>query len=271
MILIRRAGILLPALTLFLVVRTAAQQPADTAGKLDTVMADTIVVGASTSPGFGSNVDTSTLAGTGDNVDEDSAVLRSVSDSAVAGWKKNRRFAYANDPAYWLRSQPKSNAAAGRLFQFLTSKGFRYFLYLLLAGVLIFVIIRVMSDNNFGVFYRRRIVTNTADGGAGEPAEEEDPEEGLRQALASGDHRRATRYLYLRTLLVLSQRGLIRLTPDATNHEYLRQLAGRSQQESFRFLTLAYEKVWYGDFLLGEPQFRRLHQHFVDFDKTVQP
>lgn len=269
MIPILRAGILLPALLLFLVLRAAAQQPADSAEKLDTTVADTVVVGQSASPGFGPNIDTSDLADAGDAAGGNAAVLRSVADTTVTGWKKSRRFAYANDSAYWQHRPAEADTSGGWLYRFLTSRGFRYFIYILLAGALLFVIVRVMSDNNFGIFYHKRAARPLAAGGGGEKAVEEDVDEGLKQALAGGDYRRATRYLYLRTLRLLNQRGLIRLTPDATNHEYLRQLAGSSQEASFRFLTLAYERVWYGDFLPGEPQFRRLHQHFVDFDKTV--
>ncbi|HWB94117.1 MAG TPA: DUF4129 domain-containing protein [Puia sp.] len=271
MILIRRAGMLLLSPLLFLVCRVAAQQPADTA-KLDTIVADTVVVGADAPPAFGSGVDTSSLAAAATGAGEDSVTLRSVPDSSVGGWKKNPRFAYANDPAYWHHGEQPSHGFANWLYRVLTSAGFRYFVLFVLGGVLLFVIVRVMSENNFGIFYnRRKARTREGDGTGDEHDPEEDVDQGLQQALASGDHRRATRYLYLRTLRGLSDRGLIRPTIQATNHDYLRQLAGTRQEASFRFLTLAYEKVWYGDFTLAEGQFQRLHQHFVDFEKTLQP
>lgn len=271
MTLIPRAGILFPVLLLFLVFRGAGQQPGDSLKAVDTVQADTVVVGADASTGFGSNIDTSNLTGVNDTHKEDSAVLRSVSDSIAASWKKNRRFGYANDPAYWRHTRQDPHSSSDWLWRFLTSAGFRYFIYILLAGILIFVIVRIMSDNNFGLFYRRKQAKAPGDEGkAEEQMAEEDLDVSLEQALAAGDHRRATRYLYLRTLRLLDERGLIRLTHGATNHDYAQQLAGKPQDAPFRFLTLAYEKVWYGDFLPGDAQFQRLHRHFTDFDKTVR-
>jgi len=267
MILIRRAGIVFLAILLFFVTAVNAQQ--------DTTVADTIVVGADASPSVGAAVDSSSVTGTDQETAPetvDSVILRSVPDSIVERWKKNPRFAYANDPAYWRRAPESHSGLADFLVRLLTSAGFRYFVYILLGALLIFVIVRIITENNLGVFYRRRVGRMAGGGGPGDGlAVEEDLDERLQYYLSIGDHRQTIRYLYLRTLRGLDERGLIRQTIQATNHDYLRQLSGTSQERPFRFLTTAYEMVWYGEFVLGEEQFRRLYQHFVDFDKTVQP
>ena len=272
MMVLRRAGILFLFL-LFLTCRGAAQRPTDTVEKLDTTVADTIVVGGSVSPVTEESVlDTSTLEGAGREMgygDQDAVSLRTVPDSVIDVYKKDRRFAYANDPAYWRRQPEEPNKPLEWLFRLLSSSGFRYFILIALGGLLLFVIIRIMSENNLHVFYRRR--TRKAGGdGTDEAPVEEDLDERLQHYLGLHDHRQAVRYLYLRSLRGLNHQGLITQTLQATNHEYLRQLSGKAQERPFTFLTTAYEKVWYGEFALGETQFQRLYQHFVDFDKTVQ-
>ena len=266
MMVLRRAGILF-LFSLLFACRGMAQHSADTTEKLDTTVADTVIVGGSVSPAAETAIDTSNLVDTGR--DTDAVSLRTVPDSATDVYKKDRHFAYANDPAYWRHAPEEPNKVADWLVSVLTSTWFRYFILIALGGLLLFVIIRVMSENNLHVFYRRRKRRTTDGGGADEAPVEEDLDERLQHYLGLGDHRQAIRYLYLRSLRGLNQRGLIKQTMQATNHEYLRQLNGTAQERPFRFLTTAYEKVWYGEFALGEMQFQRLYQHFVDFDKTV--
>lgn len=269
MMVLRRAGILFLLLSLLFIRTGWAQQSTDTTEKLDTTVADTVVVGASTQGGE-SSLDTSTLAdGTERASVQQPASLRTVPDSVIAAYKKDRHFAYANDPAYWQRVKEQPNGFADWLLRVLTSTGFRYFILTALAALLLYVIIRVVSENNLHVFYRKRKRRTGGEEYTDEALPEEDLDERLQHFLAIGDHRQAIRYLYLRSLRGLDQRGLIHQTIQATNQEYLRQLSGTSQERDFRFLTTAYEKVWYGEFPIGETQFQRLRQHFVDFDKTV--
>lgn len=273
MMLLRRAEILFLLLLCLAASRGVAQQSRDTAEKLDTTVADTVVVGGTVAPpGQESTIDTSTLvnpySGTG-TTDQPAPSLRTVPDSTIDAYKKDRHFAYANDPDYWRHEREEPSKFAILLMRVLTSAAFRWFILIALAGLLLFVVIRVVSENNLHAFYRRRARKTGGEGVAGEEEVEEDLEERLQHYLAHGDHRQAIRYCYLRSLRALGGRGLIRPTLQATNHEYLRQLSGTAQERPFRFLTTAYEKVWYGEFALGETQFQRLYQHFADFDKTV--
>src|SRR6202012_4106297 len=98
----------------------------------------------------------------------------------------------------------------------------------------------------------------------------EDLEGQLQHFLQTGDHRQAVRYLYLKSLRLLSDRGLIRYHQQTTNREYLRQMGDDPHRGPFSDLTVAYEKVWYAEFPLTEGQFGRLHQYFEEFFKTVR-
>ena len=270
-----RSGILLLLPLLLLGITAGAGQTDQApASKMDTTTADTVVVGAD-APASSSNLtpaDTSALSGAGESsatVLPDSVIFRSVPDSLVDAWKRNPRFAYANDPAYWSRRREEPSPFLRWLARLLSSAGFRYFVYIVLGGLLVFAILRIMFENNLGLFYRKRAKRVVGGGTQNEVAEDEDLDERLQYYLDHHDHRQAVRYLYLRSLRALSERGLIQGGGRSTNREYLRQLSGTPQEAPFRFLTGAYEKVWYGEFDLGDQTFRRLHQYFEDFDKTV--
>ena len=268
----RYPGILL-LLLLTIHLPSRAQQGRPDESKLDTTVADTIVVGEVTAPPEEkTHLDTSLVpapeSGNTSPADQP-AVLRRLPDSTVDRWQHAAKYAYANDPEYWkVRRDPPSpfRVWLGRV---LSSEGFRYTILFLLGALLLYAIVRIVMDNNLGAFYRRVKKTK----GNGESAEatlgSEDIDQQLQHYLQAGDRRQATRYLYLKTLRLLSDRDLIRWHADGTNQEYLRQLSGATQEAGFRFLTGAYEKVWYGEFALGEAGFKVLYDRFMDFFKTI--
>jgi Domain of unknown function (DUF4129) len=240
--------------------------------KLDTVVEDTITVGGD-APVARTHVDTSYSAspesGNTPASKDASPSLRHLPDSTVRHWQGDPDFAYANDSAYWKVHPQKPNPVGLWLAHVVSGAAFSYIVLILLAGLLLFAIIRIAMENN-GLFSRRRAAKSSAVGDdAGDLPEEEDLNERIQFFLNTGDKRQATRYLYLKTLHLLSDRGLIRWHVQATNQEYLRQLKGGPSEVAFRFLTRAYEMVWYGEFIPSESSFRRLHEHFTDLYKTL--
>ena len=197
-------------------------------------------------------------------------VLRSVPDSVIDRRKKERDFAYANDPSWWKDdARHERNDQSGAFVRLLDSKGFRYFIYFFLAAVLLFALYKIIAENNLRLFYRRPVrVRETSSGDAALP--EEDLDRLLKKALDEGAHRMAVRYLYLKTLRVLEAHQLLRLHIQTTDEEYARQLDQLPQGESFRRLMAAYERVWYGKFSLNDQQFSRLLQYFQDFYTSLE-
>lgn len=203
-------------------------------------------------------------------VKSDPVVFRSIPNSVISNWKKDKDFAYANDPTYWKKASPDAprTERLNWLERLLNSEGFTWFIYLLLGGILLYAILRIISENDMRLFYRSPEKAVKGPEGASNPLEE-DLDGQLQEALQGGDHRLAVRWLYLKALRLLNDRASIRYHVDATNREYVRQLAGSVSYEPFRFLTGAYERVWYGEFSLSEGAFGRLYQYFQDFYKSI--
>lgn len=75
---------------------------------------------------------------------------------------------------------------------------------------------------------------------------------------AAGDYRTAVRYLYLSSLLLLEERGLLRYNRSLTNREYLRSLAHMPQLAAvFRDIVEVFDRVWYGFQPLDQAQYDR--------------
>lgn len=199
-------------------------------------------------------------------------VIRSIPDSVADRWQKSPDFAYANDPEYWRRRDYKyTNADPGWFLRFLASKVFRYSFMVLISAILLFALFRIIADNNVRLFYRSPVKRQNFAREDGASPLEEDIEGRLMHFLQLKDYRQAVRYLYLKSLRLLNDRELIRFHQQSTNQEYLRQLGASPQAVPFRELTIAYEKVWYGEFPVNEGQFGRLHTYFEDFFKTCRP
>ena len=84
------------------------------------------------------------------------------------------------------------------------------------------------------------------------------------------DFNLSVRYLYLQSLKKLADSELIIFSADKTNNLYVQELAGRSYQQEFAFLTLNYEYVWYGRFTVDIARYQQLKRKFVLFNKRVQ-
>lgn len=217
----------------------------------------------------------STADTTNDSREEDTATqrepatLRAVPDSVMTRWKKDKDFAYANDPAYWTVQKEKEETPGilRSTERLLSSDAFRYFIYALLAAILFYAVYRIIAENNLRLFYRKAARPD----GAGEEShlEEEDLDKGLEQALTAGDHRLATRYLYLKALRLLAAKELILYHPQATNQDYINQTRDLPQGPPFRILTAAYERIWYGEFAINTAQFEWLMTSFQNFYQSI--
>jgi len=267
-----RAGIMVALFGLLSWVESAAQ-------RVDTVRvgqeADTPVVtatdGTASFDSVQPAVDTSVVSSkdaAGDHPDP--IVLRAVADSAVADWKSDKAYAYANDPDYWRWRELRQRSSSGRWPSWLASRAFEYFILSLMGAILLYAIVRIIVANRLQLFYRspkRRIASGSKEE---EGSLEDDLDGQLMHFMQIRDYRQAVRFLYLKTLRLLNERGLIRYQQESTNQEYWQQLRASPQGAPFRDLTMIYEKVWYGEFPLGDTLFNRLHQYFEDFYKSVR-
>lgn len=76
-----------------------------------------------------------------------------------------------------------------------------------------------------------------------------------------GDYRAAVRYLYLSTLLILDERGVMRYDRSKTNREYLRSVSNSPElSKPLGEVIDVFDNVWYGRHSLEEESFK----HYSD-------
>ena len=132
---------------------------------------------------------------------------------------------------------------------------------LIIAGVLIFIFSLFFVIRNFS----RNLVRDS------QLTEEEQIAEGLLTAKTAlqraqslsdhGDYRTAVRYLYLSSLLILDEQGLLRYDRSRTNREYLRSVAAKPEIEKpLHDVIDVFDRVWYG----FEPVDDAAYQSYVE-------
>jgi Domain of unknown function (DUF4129) len=77
-----------------------------------------------------------------------------------------------------------------------------------------------------------------------------------------GDYRNAIRYLYLSSLLVLDEQGLLRYDRSLTNREYLRSISSRPELANpLRDVIEVFDRVWYGFESVDEQTYQSYKEH----------
>lgn len=199
----------------------------------------------------------------------DTATLRNVPQKTIDSLKAKKDFEYANDPSYWIKEKPKeSTRRSGGFFNWLfESDAVRWIMYIVLVAVIMFVIYRIIVNNNLFYNSSRKIP------GAGEDeiveAEYDNLDYKIQAAIDKQEYRKAVRYLYVKTLRQLDDRGWIRFHSQGTNHEYISQMSKYPLSGDFNFITRVYEYVWYGEFDLNEHQFGQVRTNFDKILKAV--
>jgi len=194
--------------------------------------------------------------------------VRTVPDSVVEKMKKDKDFAYANDMSYWVKHAPRDRNWLDRMMSALSrSVALKFLLYALLMAAIIFGLYQVMVVNNFFILSRAK-KTRNAKGETVEVSVNENLDQKINEAINSKSYRLAIRYMYLKTLKVLSDNNLITLHAKSTNQDYVRQLYNYDNLGQFRQLTRIYEYVWYGEFDPTEIQFDIVKTNFNRFNQN---
>ena len=123
----------------------------------------------------------------------------------------------------------------------------KYGFYAVLAGILVFAVLKLLQVDIGGVFGRKPRRSALPYDVAGENIHEVDFPARIAAAEEAGDFRLATRLGYLAVLKTLTDQGLINWQPDKTNQTYLHELSNGALRNSFREATRQFEYVWYGE------------------------
>lgn len=204
-------------------------------------------------------------------------------------WKNSREFAYMHylDSLLRKRKDFKSdtvsiNELSGKIIRnnkpekgpsgfnkMLNSLPLKIFFWALAIIFIVFVGYNVLFKNGIFTEKKRKLIPESGEYLSTELDDLSRYDELISGAENDSDFNLATRYLYLKTLKNLSEKGIINFVSDKTNLDYLNEMRTNDYFEQFQSLTRNYEYLWYGKFLIKEEKYRHLKEEFISFNKKV--
>ncbi len=95
--------------------------------------------------------------------------------------------------------------------------------------------------------------------------QESDLERALRLALEAKNYKVALRIYYLSIIKTMNAQALIQYKKEKTNFDYVRELQEAQLQSHFSTITIAFERIWYGDRSIGLEEYSKLQPNFEQF------
>ena len=183
--------------------------------------------------------------------------VRVLSDSILENYKNDSAFNYDNmssEPQDWITKI--KNWINQQLALIRTSKTFStaldYFYYLLAILALILILRGLIKGDRRGLLFGK-IANNEI-----KMVEQDENlnllnfDELFRSALDNKQYRLAIRYLFLKSLKLLSDKEMIELKNNKTNHQYFLEIKNTQIASVFQDATLSFEWIWYGEFPVNE-------------------
>ena len=206
--------------------------------------------------------------------------IRHFDDSALKSYSKQPEFQYQEDVtdlSWWTRFWRWFWNWFFHLFQF--KKGgavlsvIWQILEILLIGAglvaLIFVILKSIGIDLLGIVKRKPTTVSIPYSEFFEDINVIDFDAEIENAVSKHNYRFAVRLLYLKCLKQLSNSGLISWQIDKTNSAYINELTNDDQRNAFKTLTLQFEYVWYGEFMIDAPTYKNIDLSFKNFNSKV--
>ncbi len=191
--------------------------------------------------------------------------FREVTRRQVNSYLKNPDYAYANEPEYWRREgQPKPGIFA-KLFG---SRLFQWIIFILFAGIFLYGIYQLAKENNFK-WLKRKSILNDSTKGVSVINEEIDYDALIYKYQLEENYRLAVRFMYLRLIRTIRDKGEIQIRDSSTNAEIAHAFESHPGGGDFRYLATAYEYIYYGEFIPQQDLFNRLKNRFEDFQQTL--
>lgn len=199
--------------------------------------------------------------------------LYAQADDPVRTIKDNKEYAYMplmdsllrnyQKPPLEVKDTPQKKQNQTTFFD---NKSVVLFFKFLAVAFILFIVYRLLKKNIFGSGNTKIIKQIQQDLNAGEELTEVDHyNELIQKAELLPDENLAVKYQYLKTLKLLSDKGLIQFAPEKTNTEYVREMSTHPMRNGFEDITRKYEYVWYGRNKINEESYQNIRNRFQQF------
>lgn len=137
-------------------------------------------------------------------------------------------------------------------------------------AIIAVILIQIARNTSFKL-NPKRVATATNSADDIHDITELDTEGLIERAHKANDYKLAIRLYFLDLLKKLNEHGVIVWTKDKTNRDYLSELFSKQYYfDEVRLLTLAYERIWYGEHNPTEESYHQLRTEFQAINQKVK-
>jgi len=195
-------------------------------------------------------------------VDTANVEVRKLSEQALNKYLSDKEFDYSRELAqkpvsWWDRFLNWLQDLIYKLFDFTMESG--QLKTIIILGVLALIVYLLLKTELYTLFVANRKRAKIDFKTEQEDIHKADLELLINQSIENKEFRKAIRYLFLKVLKELDAKEWITWKISKTNYEYLSELKKHHAQSDFKNLSIIYEYIWYGDFIINDEQFEQLH------------
>lgn len=144
-----------------------------------------------------------------------------------------------------------------------------YFFYIAILAIFVYAVIKLLGINMQSIFLKNKKINIPDFEVFDEDIYGINFENIILKAEKVEDFKTAIRYLYILYLKVLTEKEIIEWKINKTNIDYRNEIINTKYYSKFKYLTLIYEYVWYGEFSVDKNQYKKYKKSFEKTYKEI--
>lgn len=141
--------------------------------------------------------------------------------------------------------------------------------YALLIAFAIYILVKLLVGKEASSFFSKKSRTAAPLQYREEHIENIDLDSYIKSALKEKNYRLAIRYMYLKSLKLLSAQNLIDWHFEKTNTDYVNEIENSSLKDNFKEISYWYDHIWYGEFAVDEKGFETAQKDFERLNQKL--
>ena len=145
----------------------------------------------------------------------------------------------------------------------------KFIIYGLLIVFAIYILVKLLVGDSASSFFSRSSKAVAPLNIQEEHIENVDLDSYIKNALKEENYRLAIRYMYLKSLKLLSLNNSINWHFEKTNSDYLREIEDENLREAFKKTSYLYDNIWYGEYALDKVGFQNARKDFERLNQNA--
>lgn len=146
----------------------------------------------------------------------------------------------------------------------------KFIIYGLLIIFAVYILVKLLVGDNASSFFSRKSKMVAPLNIQEEHIENIDLDSYIKNALKEENYRLAIRYMYLKSLKLLSLNNIIDWHFEKTNSDYYREIESVGLKENFKKTSYLYDNIWYGEYALDKAGFENAKKDFERLNQNLK-